>query len=232
MSSSSSTFDPTQIAPNWDAQKSALMRLYNQNLIGLNAKKNNTLAQQGLLNTPDYNTTGNIPDFGSLQVNPNSQYGGYRDELLTEANMLDSADNGPDRGFSGGVANQAKRVAQQAVGQRQSSYQQSLQQTLGGFNLEAGQDQFNYNEGITGISNNARDYAGSQALWAATNATSAPATASVPGASGGGTTSINPIQVISPLNDTGGAKAAAAARSAGTAPTNKYNVFANLGHQT
>lgn len=225
-------FDPTMPAPNFAFQTQQLMRLYNQGLIGLNAKKGNTMAQYGFLNTPDYNTSGNVGDFSNIQVDPNQQHGLYRDELTTEANMLDSAENGPDRGFSGGVSNQASRAAQQAVAGRQNTFQQNLQQTLGGFNQEAGNDLFNYSQGNREVSNNAADYAGQEAAWRALNATSAPTTASVPGASGGGTTSIRPITVISPLNDTGGAKAAAAARSAGTAPTTKYNVFAGLGHNT
>lgn len=225
------TFDPTQIAPAWEDQRNSLMRIYNQNLINLNLKKNQTLSQQGLLPTQDYNTSGNIPDFGSLNVDPNSQFGGYRNELKSEADMLDAAQGGPDRGFGvgGGVSNQASRAAQQAVGARQSSYQQSLQQTLGNFNNEASNDLFSYQQGSNDISNNARDYAANEALWRATNATAAPTTAVVPGASGGGSTSIRPIQVISPLNDTGGAKAAAAARSG---ITTAYNVFGNLGHNT
>lgn len=208
------------------------MRLYNQNLIGLNQKKSNTLSQYGFLPGADYNTSGNIPDYSQINVDPNQQHGIYRDELTTEANMLDASDNGPDRGFTGGVSNQAKRAAQQAVAGRQNTFQQNLQQTLGGFNQEASSDLFNYQQGNREISNNALDYAGQFAAWQALNSTGTPSTVSIPGASGGGSTSIRPVQVISPLNDTGGAKAAAAARSSGTAPTSQYNVFAGLGHNT
>lgn len=227
-----STFDPTAPPPNFAFQTQQLMRAYNQSLIALNAKKSNTLSQYGFLPGADYNTSGNIPDYSQINVDPNQQHGIYRDELTTEANMLDASQNGPDRGFSGGVANQAARAAQQAVAGRQNTFQQNLQQTLGGFNQEAGGDLFNYQQANREVSNNATDYAGQEAAWRALNATSAPSTVSIPGASGGGSTSIKPVQVISPLNDTGGAKAAAAARSAGTAPTTKYNTFAGLGHNT
>lgn len=226
---SSSTFDPTQVAPSWDEQRNALMRAYNQNLIQLNASKNNTMNQYGFLNTPDYNTAGNIGDFSNLQVNPNSQHGLYRDELTTEANMLDASQNGPSRGFTGGVANQAQRAAQQAVAGRQNTFQQNLQQTLGGFNQTAGNDLFNYQEGATGISNNARDYAGSEALWRATNNTSV----SVPGASGGGSTPIQPVNVT-PLSNNAIQTASSYGYQTVGKPTNlkpvTYGQGLNLGH--
>src|SRR5882672_323942 len=176
-------FDPTQIAPDWGAQKDTLNRMYQQGLINLNARKGNLFSQQGFLNNGAYNTNGNSLDFSNLQVDPNQQFGGYRNELTSEANMLDQAQNGPDRGFSGGLANQASRYAQQAVQGRQTAYQQNLQQELGGLNQEAANQSFNYGEGIRNVNQNATEYAGGQALWAATNAT-APYV--VPGASGGG----------------------------------------------
>lgn len=190
-------FDPTSIAPDWDAQKSALNRMYQAGLINLNAKKGNLFSQQGFLNNGSYNTSGNSLDFSNLQVDPNQQFGGYRNELKSEADMLDSADNGPDRGFSGGVANQARRTAQQAVNSRQTAYQQNLQSQLGNLNLEAGNQSFNYGEGIRGVDTNAKEYAGSAALWAATNAT---ASYVVPGASGGGSTPIKPQTAAGPFS--------------------------------
>ena len=185
MASGDAVFDPTQIAPNWNAQRDALNRMYQQGLINLNAKKGNLLAQYGFQNTPDYTTSGNIGDFSNLQVDPNQQYGAYRNELTSEANALDAADNGPDRGFSGGLANQAGAYAKRAVASRQAGFMQNLQQQLGGLNQEAGNDQFNYNEGNQGISDNAKQYAGSQALWQAMQPT---APAPVAGISGGGST--------------------------------------------
>lgn len=187
-----SYFDSTQIAPDWDAQKAALGRMYQQGLINLNAKKGNLMAQYGFKNTADYTNNGQTQDFSNLQVDPNQEYGAYRNELKTEADMMDAADNGPDRGFSGGLANQAASFAKKAAAGRQTGFMQNLQQQLGGFNLEAGNDQFNYNEGMGQISANATQYAGSEALWRATQATAA-APVVVPGASGGGSTPIKPM---------------------------------------
>lgn len=197
MASGDAVFDPTQIAPDWDAQRKALGRMYSQGLINLNAKKNNTMAQYGFLNTPDFSQGGGNVDFSNLQVDPNQQYGAYRNELKSEADMMDAADNGPDRGFSGGLANQAGDYAKKAAAARQSGFMQNLQQTLGGFNQEAGNDQFQYNEGLNDVSTNATQYAGSEALWRATNPTGGQA--SVPGASGGGTTPIKPV-AVTPLS--------------------------------
>lgn len=184
-------YDPTQIAPDWQAQKDALSRAYNQGLINLNSKKGNLFSQYGFLNNGSYNTSGNSLDFANLSVDPNQQHGAYRDELKTEADALDAAQNGPDRGFSGGLSNQASAYAKQAVQGRQTAFQQNLQQQLGGLNLEAGNDSFNYNEGITGINQNATEYAANQALWQATNPTGSYV---VPGASGGGSTPTTPVQ--------------------------------------
>lgn len=168
------------------------MRAYNSGLINLNASKNQYFANQGLLNPGDYTTSGNSVDFSKLSVDPNQQFGGYRNELKTEADMLDAADNGPDRGFSGGLSQQAARTAQQAVGARQTSYQQNLQSTLGNYNQAASNDLFNYQEGSSQISSNAKEYAANEALWQATNPTAAPGSYVVPGSSGGGSTPIKP----------------------------------------
>jgi hypothetical protein len=189
-------FDPTQIAPDWDAQKATLNRMYNQGLINLNAKKGNLMSQYGFLNKGNFDTSGNAVDFANLQVDPNQEYGAYRNELRDEANTLDAAQNGPDRGFSGGLANQASRTAQQAVKARQTGFQQNLQQQLGGLNTEAGNDFFNYNEGLAGVDTNQKEYAGGEGLWRALNETAAPpAPVVVPGASGGGRTPLTPQAV-------------------------------------
>lgn len=185
------TFDPTQIAPDWDFQRQQLARNYQQGLINLNAQKNNLFAQYGFLNSPDFTTSGQPVDFSNLQVDPNQQYGAYRNELKTEADALDAAQNGPSRGFSGGLSNQAYRAAQQAVGARQTAFQQNLQQNLGNLNLSAGNQNFNYQQGMNQVGADQAQYAGSQALWQALNPT-APAT--VPGASGGGSTPL----IVSP----------------------------------
>lgn len=183
-------YDPLQISPDFNAQKQALARAYNSGLINLNASKNQLFANQGLLNPGDYTNSGNSIDFSKLSVDPNSQYGGYRDELQTEADMLDKADEaGSGRGFSGGLSQQASRTARQAVGSRQTAYQQNLQSQLGNLNLQAGNQNFQYNEGITGVNNNAAEYGANAALWQGLNPTAAY---SVPGASGGGSTPIKP----------------------------------------
>ncbi len=182
-------FDPAQIAPDWQSQKDALSRAYQQGLINLNARKGNLMSQYGFLNNGSYDTSGNALDFANLSVDPNQQYGAYRNELKSEADQLDAADNGPDRGFSGGLSNQAKRTAQQAVQGRQTAFQQNLQQQLGNLNLDAGNQSFNYGEGIRNVNQNATEYAGGQALWQAANPTGSYV---VPGASGGGSTPIKP----------------------------------------
>lgn len=193
------TYDPTQAAPNFGAQQAALMRAYQSGIISLNASKGNYFAQQGLLNTGNYTTAGgDQQNFANLQVDPLQEHGGYRDELKAEADMLDASENGPDRGFSGGLANQAKATAQRAVAGRQTRYQQNLQQTLGNLNLQAGQLGNDYAANYNQIGANAADYASQQALWQGTNDTSAPAapqTYSVPGASGGGSTPLTPQAV-------------------------------------
>lgn len=192
-------YDPYSIAPDFAGQKGALLKAYQSGLLSLNATKDNIFAQQGLLNTGNYSTAGgDQQSFANLQVDPNQQYGGYRNELQTEANMLDAADNGPDRGFGGPLTNQAKATAQKAVGARQTAYQQNLQQTLGNLNLQAGQLGNNYAEGYNQVGTNAAEYAANQALWQGMNPTAAPEapqTYSVPGASGGGSTPLTPQAV-------------------------------------
>lgn len=188
-------FDPTQISPDFDAQRQALARAYQAGLINLNAKKGSLMSQYGFLNNGSYDASGKGLDFSNLQVDPNQQHGAYRDELQSEANMLDAAQNGPDRGFSGGLSNQASQYAKQAVQGRQTTFQQSLQQQLGNYNQEAGTQAFNYGEGLQGVAQSQAEYAGGEALWAATNPTGAY---TVPGASGGGSTPITPQPIAQP----------------------------------
>lgn len=190
-------FDPYSVAPDWQSQRDALNRAYQQGLINLNAKKGNIFAQQGFLNTGTYGNNGNSLDFSNLQVDPNQEHGGYRDELKSEADMLDQADNGPDRGFSGGLSQQASAAAKKAVASRQTGYQQNLQQTLGGLNMESNNLLFNVNEGQQAITDNAREYAANEALWQATNPTGSYV---VPGASGGGAVPITPSGGSTPLS--------------------------------
>lgn len=205
-------YDPFSIAPDWDAQKEALHRAYKQGLINLDAKKGNLFAQQGLKNKGSYSSDGRAIDFSNLEVDPNQEHGGYRDELKTEADMLDAADNGPSRGFSGGVANQAARTAKIAVAGRQNSYQQNLQQALGNMNMEAGNQAFNYAEGVGGINQNAAEYGANQAAY---NLLNAPIV--VPGASGGGSVPTTPSGGATPLS----ANAIQTAASYGYSTTNK-----------
>jgi hypothetical protein len=188
-------YDPASIAPDWAAQRDALARAYKQGLIGLNSSKNSLFAQQGLLNSADYTTDGKPVDFSSIQVDPNQQYGGYRNELDVEADAMDAADNGPSRGFSGGLANQASAAAKRYAQGRQVQYQQGLQQQLGNFNQQAGNQSFQYGEGLTQIGNNAKEYAANEQAWRLLNAPS-----QVPGASGGGSTPITPMGSAAPLS--------------------------------
>ncbi len=204
-------FDPYSIAPDWQAQKDTLKRMYDQGLINLNAKKGNMMAQYGFQNQGAYGSDGKPLDFSNIQVDPNQQHGLYRDELKTEADMMDAADNGPSRGFSGGLANQASNAAKFAAQGRQTRFQQQLQQGLGGLNLEAGNQSFAYGEGIRSVDDNAKEYGANQALWQATNPTGSYV---VPGASGGGSVATTPSGGATPLS------------------ANAINTAASFGYQT
>ena len=204
-------FDPYSIAPDWQAQRDTLNRAYQQGLINLNAKKGNMMAQYGFQNKGIYGNNGNSLSFSDLEVDPNQQHGLYRDELKTEADMLDRADNAPSRGFSGGLANQASNAAKFAAQGRQTQFQQQLQQGLGGLNQEAGNLLFGVNEGQEAISQNAGEYGANQALWQATNPTGSYV---VPGASGGGSVATTPSGGATPLS------------------ANAINTAASYGYQT
>lgn len=197
-------FDPYGIAPDWAAQGGDVVTAWQRALAKFNLGKNNTLQQYGFNQEGDFSGSGNLnPDgtyastnlsgglnaVGSFDQFANkdnkSGFGGFRDELNAENTMLANADNGPNMGYSGGLANQRKAAAQAAVNNRQNQFTQGYNQFAGNFNI-AGQDsQAATNTGLSGILRDQTNWNANEAAWRAT----IPAeVAYTPGVSGGGST--------------------------------------------
>lgn len=205
-------FDPYGIAPDFAGQGSGVVTAWQRALAKLNLNKNQAMQQYGFNSTGDFAGSGNMnPDgtFGSTgltgglnAVNGISDFvsmdnktgqGGYRNELTAEANALDAADNGPDRGFSGGLANQAHAAAQRAVTASQSQFTQGYNQFAGNFNIAGQQSQGEANAGLTGILADQANWGANEAMWQS----SIPVDTYTPGVSGGGSTPIGAKSVSS-----------------------------------
>lgn len=202
-------FDPYAIQPDWSGQGGQAVDAWQRANARLNLQKNNTMQKYGFnQNTGDlggnvtYNTDGTVKNVtetggmtgvsdisGMAALDNKSGQGGFRDELNTESNMLNSADSGPSRGFTGGLANQAKDLAQKAVASRQSQFTQNYNQFAAGQN-QAGTDAAgSTNTGLFNILDQQTQWSGNQAAFQATQPV---------GISGGGSTPIVPAGVPIP----------------------------------
>lgn len=157
------------------------------NLTGATLQADGTYKQDGTWK--DTNLSGgmtaakDITDF--VNKDNKSGFGGYRDELTAEANAMDAADNRPNRGFTGGLSNQARAAAQQAVARSQNQFTQGYNQFAGGFNVAGQQSQGDTNQSLGGILQNQAEYKSNEALWQSTIPTEY-----TPGISGGGSTPV------------------------------------------
>lgn len=201
-------FDPYAISPDFASQGGDVVTAWQRALAKLNFDKNNVLQKYGFGQQGDLSGSGNLnPDgtykstnlsgglnavgniSGFVGMDNKSGQGAYRDELTAEANALNVADNGPNRGFSGGLANQAKAAAQLAVNRSQSQFTQGYNQFTGGFNIAGQQSQGEANQSLGGILRNQAEYKANEALWQSTlPAPVDPNTTYTPGISGGGAT--------------------------------------------
>lgn len=197
-------FDPYQIKPDFQGQSSQVVTAYQQALARMNYQKNSALQQYGFNASGDLSGSGNmysdgtfananlsgglagvngISDFAAMDNK--SGFGGFRDELNNEANALDKADSGPDRGFSGGLANQAHAAAQQAVNRSQNQFTQGYNQFAGNFNIGAQGAQQQTNQSLQSILGAQAEWGANESLWQSTLPTYTA------GISGGGSTPIN-----------------------------------------
>lgn len=198
-------FDPYGIQPDWATQGGDVVGAWKQALAKLNFQKNTIMDKYG------FKSEGNV-DVGSVSYNPDgtvqgvtakggmtganqindfvgkdnqSGIGGFRDELTAEANMMDAADNGPSRGFSGGLSNQAGAAARQAATRAQQGFTQGYNQFAAGVNQSGLETTNNANSNLGVIGQNQANWAANQAAFYSTLPAS---TAYTPGVSGGGAT--------------------------------------------
>lgn len=202
-------FDPYGISPDFAGQGSQAVTAWQQALAKLNFQKNNVMDKYGFTSvgngdisgTAQYNTDGTaksvnatgglngvngISDFAAMDNK--SGYGGFRDELNSESAALDAANNGPSRGFSGGLSNQAAAAAQQAVARSQQGFTQGYNQFASGFDQAGLESTNSTNSGLGTILQNQAEYGAQEAAWQSSIPAAAPTY--TPGVSGGGSTPI------------------------------------------
>ncbi len=207
-------FDPTQASPDFHNIGESAVTAWQQALARLNFQKNTVMDKYGFSHAGDLtqggvsyngahnasgvNTTGgvsNVGDFSQFAGLDNlTGSGGFRDELMAENNALNAADNRPDRGFTGGLSNQAKAAAQMAVKRSQQNFTTGYNTFGSGIN-QAGADAGNTTNLALGTNNaDQAQYAGSEGLWRATLPVEQTYVA---GISGGGTTptGFNPYHI-------------------------------------
>lgn len=198
-------FDPYGIQPDWAQQGSDQVTAWQQALAKLNYQKNSVLDRYG------FTSEGNVT--GSAQYNPDGTvksataaggltgvnditgfvgkdnktgYGGFRDELTSEANMMDAASNGPSRGFSGGLANQASSAAKAAAQRMQQGFTQGYNQFAAGVNQSGLEATNSVNTNLGSILQNQTNWGANEAAWRSTLPTVYTA-----GVSGGGSTPVS-----------------------------------------
>lgn len=197
-------FDPYAMTPNWAAQGGDVVNAWKQAIAKLNFQKNTVMDKYGFKSEGDvnpqwveYNPDGTVKGVGATggmtgvnQINDfvgkdnQTGIGGFRDELTAEANMMDAADNGPSRGFSGGLSNQAGAAARQAATRAQQGFTQGYNQFAAGVNQSGLETTNSANTNIGTITQNQTDWASNEAAWQST------IPSYTAGVSGGGTTPI------------------------------------------
>lgn len=209
-------FDPYGIQPDFAGQGTGVLTAWQRALNKLNLNKNMALQQygfnaagdlagEGVMNSDGtfrstnmgggLNAVKDISDFASMDNK--SGRGGFRNELTNEANLLDATDNGPDRGFTGGLANQAHAAAQRAVTSSQQQFTEGYNQFAGNFNIAGQQSQGEANAGLSGILADQANWGVQEAMWQST----IPTDTYTPGVSGGGSTPIGAKSVSSIINN-------------------------------
>jgi len=208
-------FDPYAGQPNWQQQGTDVLSAWQRALANLNFQKTNVMSKYGFNNEGDFSGSGNLnPDgtykdtnltggmagvtnFSEFAGKDNkSGQGGFRDELNMENDALTAADNAAgSRGFSGGLANQAKTAAQNAVNRSQFQFTQGYNQFAGGFNIAGQNSQADTNQQFGSILQNQTEYKAGEAAWQS----SLPKDV-VSGISGGGSTPMwTPTQTANAL---------------------------------
>lgn len=197
-------FDPYGIAPDFASQGGDVVAAWKQALDKLNFQKNTIMDKYGFksegnvgVDSVTYNPDGTVQGVkanggmtGVNQINDfvgkdnQSGIGGFRDELTAEANMMDAANNGPSRGFSGGLSNQAGAAARQAATRAQQGFTQGYNQFAAGVNQSGLETTNSANSSLGVIGQNQANWAANQAAWQST------IPAYTPGISGGGATPI------------------------------------------